>query len=178
LVGEPVIHFDVVKALTSILAGVINPLIIVPAIVIGALARRWWQALLGALVVAAAVFAIRWAAFPVTVLAAAVWTSAAFLAARRWRGGADTGPIRQSIFGLAVGFILGGLFGGGAGVALGAWYVEAAQVSSFEGKSGYVVIFLFLFPGVIIGAATGAVLGWLLGRRAGAARFAADRRMP
>jgi hypothetical protein len=170
-----VIIFDVVRALASILAGMINPVIIVPAIVIGAFARRWWQALLGAVAVAAVVFAIRSHHLPETVLAAAAWTSAAFLGARRWRAGPDTW---QSVVGLAAGFILGGLFGGGAGLALGAWYVEAAQVSNFEGKSGYVVVYLFLFPGVIIGAASGAVLGWLLGRRAGAARVAADRRVP
>jgi hypothetical protein len=50
----------------------------------------WWRmlhntALLGAVAVAAVVFAIRFHHLPETVLAAAAWTSAAFLGARRWR---------------------------------------------------------------------------------------------
>jgi hypothetical protein len=189
--GERGIILDLFKALAeSFLAGLIDPLVIVPAIAVGVLARRWWQALLGAVAVAAAVFAVGffhdlpegaemvWAAVPVAALAPVTWSSAAFLGARRWRARAERGrrSVWPSVVGLAVGLEFGGLIGGVTGGALGAWYVEAAQVSNFEGMSGYVVVFLFLFPGMIIGAAAGTVIGWLLGRRAGV--VAIDRRVP
>jgi hypothetical protein len=191
--GEPEIILDLVNALAeSLLAGLIDPLVIVPAIAVGALARRWWQALLGAAAVAAAVFAVgffrdlpedaemAWAAVPVAALAPVAWSSAAFLGVRRWRNRAQRSwrSILLSVVGAAAGLLSGGLIGGVAGGLLGAWYVEAAHVSNSEGASGYVVVFLFLFPGVTIGAAIGAVLGWLLGRRAGAARVAAEQRVP
>jgi len=184
---------DLVNALAeSFLGGLIDPLVIVPAIAVGALARRWWQALLGAVAVAAVVFVVGffhdlpegaemvWAAVPVAALAPVAWSSAAFLGARRWRTQAEMSrrSIWPGVVGVAAGLVCGGLIGGGAGGALGAWYVEAAHVSNFEGKAGYVVVFLFLFPGVIIGAAIGAVLGRLFGRRAGAARVAVERQVP
>ena len=182
---------DLVIALAeSFLGGLIDPIVIVPAIAIVAFARRWWQALLGAVAVAAAVFAVGfshdlpegaeivWVAVPVAALAPVAWSSAAFLGARRWRARADRGrrSVWPSVVGLAVGLVFGGLIGGVVGAAVGAWYVEAAQVSNFEGVSGYVVVFFFLFPGVIVGAAAGAVLGWLLGRRAGG--YTVDGRVP
>jgi hypothetical protein len=189
--GGAEIILDLVEALAeSFLGGLIDPLVLVPAIAIGALARKWWQALLGALAVAAAVFAVGffhdlpegaemvWAAVPVAALAPVAWSAAAFLGARRWRARAERGlrSVWPSVVGVAVGLVFGGLIGGIAGTAFGAWYVEAAQVSNFEGASGYVVVFLFLFPGVIIGAAAGAIVGWLLGRRAGG--VAVDPRVP
>lgn len=63
-----------------------------------------------------------------------------------------------------LGGVLGAALGGVAGVLLGLAFVELAQVSDFEGRSGYLVGFLFMPAGIVVGAVAGAIL---LRRRGG-----------
>lgn len=59
----------------------------------------------------------------------------------------------------ALGALLGAIFGGVTGVLLGLAWVEIFAVSSFEGASGYLVGFLFLPAGILLGAVAGGI--WL-----------------
>jgi hypothetical protein len=62
----------------------------------------------------------------------------------------------RALVGVVPGLVIGGVIGLLAGVAS----VEFGNVSAFEGLSGYVVGFVFVPPGALIGAiAGGAVLG-------------------
>ncbi|MCB1384187.1 MAG: hypothetical protein KDJ73_14915 [Notoacmeibacter sp.] len=57
-----------------------------------------------------------------------------------------------------LGLILGAVAGGIAGLGIGTAYVELAGVTSFEGASGYAVVF-WIFAGIVCGAIAGAVIG-------------------
>lgn len=165
-------------SLESILWGAITPSILVPAALLGWWARRASVVVAGAIVIAAVNFAISltetlppgaervlWLA-PVGILAPlgvayAAFRLRAWLAARDAAAPASTGPrLVRSVFGA----ILGAVVGGGIGLGLGLAVVEIGQVSSREGESGYLVVFLFLLPGILIGLVTGAVIAW---RRSG-----------
>jgi branched-subunit amino acid ABC-type transport system permease component len=54
-----------------------------------------------------------------------------------------------------VGFFLGGILGGVAGVALGFLYTTLAHTTSFEGYSGMLVFFTFMPIGAILGGILG-----------------------
>jgi hypothetical protein len=56
----------------------------------------------------------------------------------------------------------GAVLGGIAGILTGLAVVAATGVSGFEGESGYVVGFLFMPAGIVLGAIAGGI--WL-GRR-------------
>lgn len=56
------------------------------------------------------------------------------------------------------GAVAGAMLGGGAGLLGGLGYVELAQVTSFEGYSGYVVV-LWMLAGILAGLVAGAVFG-------------------
>lgn len=58
-----------------------------------------------------------------------------------------------------LGAVLGAILGGVAGVLLGLACVEIFAVSDFEGASGYLVGFLFLPAGILLGAVAGGI--WL-----------------
>ena len=63
-----------------------------------------------------------------------------------------------------LGALGGAVLGGIAGILIGLAAVAATGVSSFEGESGYVVGFLFLPAGIVLGAIAGGI--WLGRRRA------------
>ncbi len=63
-----------------------------------------------------------------------------------------------------LGAVLGAILGGVTGVLLGLAFVEIFAVSDFEGQSGYLVGFLFLPAGILLGAMAGGI--WLHRRRA------------
>jgi hypothetical protein len=73
------------------------------------------------------------------------------------------GPRFRRVIYVLLGFVLGGVIGAVAGFAIGSAYVTAAQVSSLEGLSGYVVVYAFAFPGVIIGMVAGVAGGPAVG---------------
>ncbi|PHP68796.1 hypothetical protein CSC94_02035 [Zhengella mangrovi] len=59
-----------------------------------------------------------------------------------------------ALLGAILGAVLGGFVGFGAGFA----YVELANVTDFEGASGYAVVFWSLL-GVVVGLVTGIIVG-------------------
>jgi hypothetical protein len=60
-------------------------------------------------------------------------------------------------FGL-LGFVVGGTTGAGLGLLGGLGYIELADVSGFEGESGYAVI-LWALAGLLVGCVAGTVFG-------------------
>jgi hypothetical protein len=158
----------------SLLYGLADPLVFLPALVIGWLARAWWQAAAGAALIAVILFAIElatplpegssrvWAVVPLMVIAPLVWTSLAYRL-RRWlkvrRHVTPADPVACAVLAV-IGGVVGACVGGLAGVALGTLYIQAAEVSNFEGAAGYMVVFLFMLPGIVIGAVAGAILTW------------------
>jgi hypothetical protein len=63
----------------------------------------------------------------------------------------------------ALGLLLGGALGAGAGLLGGLAYTELAGTSGFEGYSGYVVV-AWLVVGMLLGVVIGTILGARLGR--------------
>jgi hypothetical protein len=63
-----------------------------------------------------------------------------------------------------LGLILGGMIGGGLGLLGGLGYTSLAEVSGFEGKSGYVVAF-WTIGGTMLGLVIGVISGAKLARR-------------
>ena len=163
----------------SVLSSLVRPTIFVPAIALGWFARRWWQVVAAAILIALVWFAfillkglppgakVAWAARPLMVVAPLAWCSAGFLLRRHWYARATpVGKVRfRRVIYVLLGFVLGSVIGGIAGFAIGSAYVTAAHVSSFEGLSVYVVVYAFAFPGAIIGIVAGVIMGWLLAWR-------------
>ncbi len=56
------------------------------------------------------------------------------------------------------GAVAGAMLGGGAGLLGGLGWVELARTSSFEGYSGYVVVY-WIVGGLLLGFLVGAVAG-------------------
>jgi hypothetical protein len=166
----------------SVLSSLLKPVIFVPAIALGWFARRWWQVVAAAILIALTWFAfillkglppgakVAWAARPLMVVAPLTWCSTGFLLRRYWYARATpVGKVRfRRFIYVLLGFVLGSVVGAVSGFAIGSAYVTTAQVSSFEGLSGYVVVYAFAFPGAIIGMVAGIIVAWLLGRRSAA----------
>ncbi|MNC85608.1 hypothetical protein D3C83_12170 [compost metagenome] len=102
------------------------------------------------------------------------WCTAGFAAGSWYRRNATTGIDNGAIraIGIIGGLLLGGAVGAVAGFGTGVAYVTIAEVSSFEGLAGYVAVFLFALPGLLIGAGVGAAIGAVVGRRVAARRSA------
>jgi hypothetical protein len=156
-----------------VLFGLISPLTAVPAFLYGMVVRRWWLVPVGA-VGLAAIFAalgfeegeVVWLAAPVAVVPPLAWAAAGYYVGR-WRRARPGGVPATLARGASIvaGLVLGAVAGAVAGFAIGMAYVELAQVSSFEGLAGYVVVFLFALPGLVVGAILGAVIGGMIRRR-------------
>ena len=137
-----------------VLSSLMRPVIFVPSIALGWFARRWWQVVAAAILIALAWFAfillkglppggkVGWAARPLMVVAPLAWCSAGFLLRRLWDARATpVGKVRfRRVIYVLLGFVLGGVVGVVGGFAIGSAHVTAAHVSSFEGLSGYVVV--------------------------------------
>jgi hypothetical protein len=165
-----------------ILFGMVSPLIALPSFLWGWMVRRWWLVPIGAAVLAALFIVVAlidldrpedseivWSAAPASLVPPLAWCAAGYFFGR-WRRG--RGGYMPAGFGRVVsilgGLLLGAVAGATAGFGLGLAYVELAHVSSFEGLAGYVVVFLFALPGLVIGAILGAVIGGIVNRRLGA----------
>ena len=161
---------DLVAAIFGMVAGgLVGPVNIVAGLVVGWFSRRWWQVLLGAATIAAVGLLVSlpggvpagaevvWVALPFAVVAPLVWCALGFVLRRRLLG---PGSVGEKAGSAAVAALIGALAGGALGALVGPWAVDAAGVSSFEGQSGYAVVFFFVLPGAAIGAAVAAVIGW------------------
>lgn len=70
-------------------------------------------------------------------------------------------------FGLSLlGAVAGGATGGGLGLLAGLAYTSLADVSGFEGLSGYTVAF-WILGGIVLGLILGTIAGAMLARRKG-----------
>ena len=168
----------------SVLAGFTAPSVFVPALVVGWLAPSARVAALGGAAIFAALFLysqvlvglpegaqVIWWAAPLGLLPALAWAWGSYHVFRRLRGlaGEDsTHPALRAVDAL-VGAIIGAIIGGAAALGLGSLDVEWAEVSTFEGAAGYLVVLGFGLPGVALGLLVGAVLGWRRRRRRAAA---------
>ena len=166
---------DLVVAIVGmVLGGLVSPVNIVAGLVVGWFSRRWWQVVLGAVTIEVVALLVMlpsgvpdgeeiiWVVLPFGVLAPLAWCALGFVLRRRLLG---PGSLGEKIGSAMVAALLGAVVGGGLGALLGSWYVDAARVSSFEGQSSYLVAFFFVVPGVVIGAAVAAVIGWRAARR-------------
>ena len=157
-----------------ILYQLINPFTFVPGIVIGWLARTHTQRVVGAVAITAAITLLSlfeelpqgaqriWGAIPLSVIAPLIWVFAV-AALKHWmRPGADAAPRagRIRFVGAVIGTVLGAPLGAAIGIGIGLAAVEIYEISAREGGAGYFVMFLFFPPGLLIGAITGAVLGY------------------
>lgn len=173
--GETV---ELTKAiLGSIGYGLISPGIFIPALLVGWLVHRWWQVAVGSIVIAFISLLwgltvalpegaeIIWPTTPIGLIPPFVWGAAGFSAHNWYRRRAAAGRpgFAVSLFRIAVGVLVGGLGGGVVGTLIGMVYVAFAQVSSFEGESGFVVA-AFILIGVAIGIVAGGLAGFLHGR--------------
>ena len=164
--------------LGSIGYGLISPGIFIPALVVGWFAHRWWQVAVGSIAIALiSLFwgltvelpegaEIIWPLTPLGLIPPFVWGAAGF-SVHNWyrlRAAAAGRPgVAISLFRIAVGILVGGVAGGVAGSISGMVYVAFAQVSSFEGESGFVVA-AFMLVGAVIGIVAGGFAGLLHGR--------------
>ena len=163
--------------LGSIGYGLISPGIFIPALVVGWFVHRWWQVAVGSIAIAVISLVweltvelpegaeIIWPITPIGLIPPFVWGAVAF-SVRNWyrrRAAADRPGVAVSLFRMAIGVLLGGLGGGVVGSLIGMVYVAFAQVSSFEGESGFVVA-AFMLLGVIIGIVASGLAGFLYRR--------------
>lgn len=168
--------------------GLINPLVALPAFLLGWMVRRWWLVPVGAVWIAVVLLILSltqsavpeageivWQALPVTTLPPLAWCAAgyAFGHWRRSRHGGSKTAVAIRVASIGVGLLIGAPLGAAAGLGLGQAYVIMARVISFEGLSGYVVVFLFALPGLAIGGIAGAAIGGVLYGRLAARRMTA-----
>jgi hypothetical protein len=163
--------------LGSIGYGLISPGIFIPALVVGWFVHRWWQVAVGSIAIAVISLLwgltvelpegaeIIWPTMPIDLIPPFVWGAAGFLARNWYRRRAAVGRpgVAVSLFPIVVGVLVGGFGGGVIGSLTGMVYVALAQVSSFEGESGFVVA-AFMLLGVVIGIVAGGLAGFLRGR--------------
>jgi hypothetical protein len=161
-----------------VVSDALDPAVFLPAILLGWFVRNRWIVVAGAMAIALARLAASlttplplnaerlWWVEPIGVVAPFLWAFAA-RGLRRWLQSRDRVAPRSvgpRLVRTLVGVIAGGVLLGGVAFLLGTLYVEAADVSTFEGNAGYLVMFLFLPPGIVTGAILGAVVAW---RRSG-----------
>lgn len=161
---------------SSIAAGLTSPLLFVPAVVVGWLARSARMAAFGALAIAAVPIglaalqplpegALLWR-LPQSLVAPFAWALGVHVLCRWLRGRAEARPrdplarVVRSIAGLFV----GGFIGGAIGLAVAVGYVELADVDASDGPGAYAILLVSMFPGILVGMIVGAVLGSRLSR--------------
>lgn len=164
----------------SVVHGLVAPAVIVPALVVGWMAPRTLVAVVGGVAIAAALFlfshwvaslpegaVVIWWLMPLALIPPIAWSVGSHLAFRSLRAmaGDDRSHPGLRLVDAVVGAVIGAVLGGGAALLAGSIFVEVAQVSSFEGGAGYLVVFGFGFPGLVLGTLVGAFLGWRRRRR-------------
>lgn len=167
-------------AFWSVVHGFAMPTVVLPALVVGWMAPRAGIAVLGGVAIAVALFlyshafgslpegaTVIWWLLPLGLVPPVAWALGSFLVFRRLRalaGGDRSHPGLRAIDAV-VGALVGAVVLGAAALAAGSLYADLAQVSSFEGAAGYLVVFGFGVPGILLGLMAGAVLGWRRRRR-------------
>jgi hypothetical protein len=162
------------------LYSLVNPMVIVPAIIVAFFARSTVQLLLGAAIIGVALIAlsllrgvpagveiILWLV-PFTFVAPLIWVFAIARLLKWLRRDSATQPgsTMRRVVGGVLGAVIGSIAGGVIGSRIGSIAADIFKVSSFEGGAGFFVAFLFSLPGMIIGAIVGAIVGARQWRRA------------
>lgn len=166
----------------QLISGLASPFIFLPSLAIGWLARRLWQVLLGAVVVAALseaeVLLIElpgatpdWGQQPFGVVAPLAWCTGGFLL-RSWQR--RTSRLRQgSVRALPViaGMTLGAIIVAALALGVGLLYLQdgsleyhTMQFSPASGADYETVFFQYVFPGLLLGQIAGGMIGRVLGR--------------
>lgn len=153
----------------SVTAALTAPTNILGGLVLGWVCRGWWQVVLAAVVMHGVLVAtmlpggmlenapVVWLALLAGLAGPLAWCAAGFALRRH---AVTPGSAAERAASAFAGLVLGGAAGAVIGLGLGELTVTMARVSTFEGAAGYAVFFLFVLPGIGIGAVLGAVLGW------------------
>lgn len=151
-----------------------SPFIFVPGILIGWFARTRAQLVGGGVLIAAVITLLSfleplppggqrvWGTIPLALIGPMIWVFAVSALKRWMRPGEGEAPRsdRLRLVRTLVGVVIGAPLGGAIGALVGTAAVEIFQISAREGGAGYFVMFLFVLPGIPIGAIIGAIIGY------------------
>ena len=159
-----------------ILHQLISPFLFVPAIAVGWFARSRVQIIVGAVAVAVLSIALSfmrglpagaslvYGLMPLTFISPLVWAFATAALKRKLQGDAaaatPAGDIARKAIRAVIGVVIGAPAGGALGALVGSLAADYFRISNFEGGAGYYVMFLYVLPGILIGAIVGAVVLW------------------
>src|SRR5437763_6494067 len=169
----------------QLISGLASPAIFVPSFVIGWFVRRWWQVLIGAVLVAvvsdAEVMLIEmpdakadWSMEPLAFIAPLCWCAAGF-AMRAWsrRERQRRSPRATRALPVVAGMMLGAVVTAAAGLGIGLFYLHTDQLEfhafglgqTTDTSAPYEAIFFqYLFPGLLLGQLAGGLIGCVIGR--------------
>ena len=168
----------------QLVTGLASAAIFVPSVLIGWFVSRWWQVLLGAVVVGVLSDAefllieapgadIDWASEPLGLVAPLFWCAAGFLSRgwyRRVCARRPSGTIR--VLPVVAGMLLGAGVVAALAFGVALLYLQAGQLEDHlahsiaaDGSAAYEGIFFeYLFPGLLLGQLVGGLIGRVLGR--------------
>ena len=168
----------------QLISGLASPAIFVPSFVIGWFVRRWWQVLIGAVLVAvvsdAEVMLIEmpdakpdWSTEPLAFIAPLCWCAAGF-AMRAWSRRETQRRSAQATRALPVvaGMMLGAVVTAAAALGVGLFYLHTDQLEFHAFGLGRTtdtsapheaIFFQYLFPGLLLGQLAGGLIGRVLG---------------
>ncbi len=167
----------------QLVSGLASPLIFLPSLAIGWLVRRWWQVVLGAIVVGVVSDAeimlielpgatLDWTQAPLGFVAPLAWCAVGFVA-HGWQR--RTGRVRREgerrAWPVAAGMMLGALIGAASALGTGLLYLRTGQLGFHTLSFGQAnaadhetVFFQYLFPGLLLGQLAGGLIGRVLAR--------------
>ncbi len=151
-----------------------SPFIFVPGILIGWFARTRAQRVGGGVLIAIGITLLSfleplppggqrvWGTIPLAMIGPLIWVFAVSALKRFVRPGESEAPRsgRLKLVRAIIGTVIGAPLGAAIGAGLGTAAVEVFQISAREGGAGYFVMFLFVLPGIPIGAIIGAIIGY------------------
>lgn len=159
-----------------ILHQLISPYLFVPAIAVGWFARTRGQIVAGAAAIAIASLALSflqrmpegaqraYALMPLVIISPLAWGFAIAALKKRLRANepqtGGEGGVARKVVRAIIGIVIGAPVGGALGALIGSLAADYFEISNFEGGAGYYVLFLYVFPGIVIGAIAGAIILW------------------
>ena len=167
----------------QLVSGLASPMIFLPCLVVGRLTRRWWQAVLGAIVVGVLsqgeVMLIElpgatldWARAPLGFVAPLLWCAVGFLVGgwrRRAGRSRQSGAIRR--WPVVAGMVVGAVIATALGLGIGLLYLQTGQLEFHTLQFGRAraadhetIFFQYLFPGLLLGQVAGGLIGRILAR--------------
>lgn len=158
----------------ALLYGLVNPMVVVPALAIGWLGRRTWMPAAGAVVIAVVQTLLSlgqplpagaqrlWWAEPFGLLAPSLLAYASFFLHQWLRARAATAPESRlpRLVRTGLGGAIGAIAGAGIFFLAGLAIDGLAGLQDREGGDAYVLVFIVAPIGLIIGLCLGARWGW------------------